>query len=239
MIGHRREVERPLELHGARAVAVRVERRQRHRLAAREAVGLGRRGAHVEGVGVERERGVHVQVAEVDVAQRIVRGAGGARLDVGPQHRRARRADLLRDRRAFNAAAVDLELRRRGAERREETRVAVERDALAGDADGRRERSVHAVGGRERGADAELHRSPTCTSTPPEPDLGVATDAEAAEDVAAAGELERRERARALHDHVTVDAGVRTVRPARTVRLAASLQAGKLTGKPQAAARRR
>ena len=64
VVGHRLEVQGPPELH-------RVAGGVNERRAAREAVGVVRRRPHVEDVGVHREAGVDVQVAEVRVAQGI------------------------------------------------------------------------------------------------------------------------------------------------------------------------
>jgi len=64
VIGHGREIERTFELHLAQRPALRVVRLDADALAAREAIGVGGSVSRALGSGVERERGVNVQVAE-------------------------------------------------------------------------------------------------------------------------------------------------------------------------------
>ena len=69
VIGHRGEVERRAQLLAGAA-------EERHRLAARELVGVARREPVAEDVAVDRERSVNVEVAEVGVALGIARHVG-------------------------------------------------------------------------------------------------------------------------------------------------------------------
>ena len=207
MVGDRGEVERTLELDHLGALAVDVERRQRDGRPFGEVVRLGGRRLHVERLRVERERRVHVQVAEVEIAERIVAGAGGARLLVGTEDRRARRLDVARDRPALDAAPVQLELCLGRAEPGEQPRLAVERDGLPGHEHLRVERGRQAVGRGETRLHAELQVSHDVhLRVVAEQHRAVPADAEATEDVAAAVQLERRRRARALQLDVAVDA---------------------------------
>jgi hypothetical protein len=72
MVGDGGKVQRAIETDRLGAHPVGAQRRQQHRLALGEAIGLVGRGAHIERPGVERVGGVHVEVAEVNVAQGIL-----------------------------------------------------------------------------------------------------------------------------------------------------------------------
>ena len=82
VVGDRREIEGPVDAGTARRLLIVVGKRER--LAARERIGVARPDLRPVDVGVGREAGVHVQVAEERTAQQVEAGAGLAALGALP-----------------------------------------------------------------------------------------------------------------------------------------------------------
>ena len=92
VIGDGGEVERAGEAQTAGRPAVGEVRLDAERLAAREAVGVGGHGTGALGAGIERQRGVDVEIAEIGAAQRVVADAAAGAVG-GTRQRGARPQD--------------------------------------------------------------------------------------------------------------------------------------------------